>query len=305
MNTPFPKDSPAPSCMISSNQVRRDYPNNMDTPESRVKVLEAEVSAVKEYIASLSSEDLRTPSACVDWSVADVIGHLAGQEHASRVRRGLQGDFSPPEGAPPTADFNEDRFAKNISERALATREQHGGELVAYLTQRLDEIVTVFNSVGPEDWDTLCYWPPGPMAVRTLLDQRIAELTMHTWDIRSVLDDDYHLSADAVRVLIDGVDRAARRAFRPDPSLLRPLTHRFVIDGPAATSRDIVIAADGAVVGPAGGQEPDVTFQCGGETYVLVMYGRLKVIDALADGRLSFDGNPELAAGFGRRFVGG
>ena len=282
----------------------------MDTPESRLKVLADEVSGANRYFASLSVEDLRRPSACADWSVADVMGHLAGQEHASRVRRGLQGDYSAPEGATPVSGFpvsgfDEDRFAKDISERALATREQHGGELVAYLNQRLEETVTVFNDVGSKDWDMLCYWPPGPMAVRTLLDQRIAELTMHTWDIRSVLDDDYHLSDDAVRVLIDGVDRAARRAFRPDPSLERPLTHRFVIDGPAATQRDIVISADGAVVGPPGDAEPDVTFQCNGETYVLVMYGRLKVIDALAGGSLTFDGNPALAAGFGRRFVGG
>ena len=277
----------------------------MDTPESRAKVLEAEVSAVKEYFASLSPEDLQTPSACVDWSVADVMGHLAGQDHASRVSRGLQGDFSPPDGAPAVAGHDEDQFARSIFNRALATREHHGEGLAAYLIQRLEETVEVFNGVGPKDWDKLCYWPPGPEPVRTLLDQRIAELTMHTWDIRSVLDDEYHLSVDAVRALIDGVDRAVRRAFRPDPSLVRPLTHRFVVSGPAATSRDIVIAADGATVGPAGGQEPDVTFQCDGETYVLVMYGRVKVMDALADGRLTFDGDPAVAAGFGRRFVGG
>jgi uncharacterized protein (TIGR03083 family) len=277
----------------------------MDTPESRRKILGSETSAANQYFASLSTEDLQKPSACEDWTVADVMGHLAGQEHASRVKRGLQGDYSPPEGAPEVADFNEDRFAKNISDRAVATRTEHGGGLVGYLTQRLDETVEVFNSVGPNDWDNLCYWPPGPMAVRTMLDQRIAELTMHTWDIRSVLDDDFHLSDVAVSALIDGVDRAARRAFRPDPSLSQPVSHRFVIESPAATSRDIVISADGALVKPAGDEEPDVTFQCDGETYVLVMYGRLKVMGALAEGRLTFDGDPALAVGFGRRFVGG
>ena len=77
------------------------------------------------------------------------------------------------------------------------------------------------------------------------------------------------------------------------------------MSGPSATSRAIIIAAYGATVGPAGVQEPDVTLQCDGETYVLVMYGRLKVMDALADGRLTFDGDPAVAVGFGRRFVGG
>ena len=50
---------------------------------------------------------------------------------------------------------------------------------------------------------------------------------------------------------------------------------------------------------------PDVTFRCDGQTYVLVMYGRLKTGSALEDGRLTFEGNAELAAGFGQRFVGG
>ena len=48
-----------------------------------------------------------------------------------------------------------------------------------------------------------------------------------------------------------------------------------------------------------------MTFQCGGETYVLIMFGRLKIADALSEGSLTFDGNPALAVGFGQRFVGG
>ena len=277
----------------------------MGTPESRVKLLESEVEVVKAYFSGLSDEELQTPSTCAGWTVADVVGHLAGQDHAPRVRRGLLGDYSPPEGSPPVADHDEDRFSKNIFDRALATRDQFGEDLVTYFNQRVDETVEVFKSVTPEDWDNLCYWPPGPEPVHALLNQRIAELTMHTWDIRSVLETDYHISDDAVRVLIEGVDRAARRAFRPDPSLAIPISHRFVIDRPVATRRDIVIGLDGAKVGPAGSEEPDVTFESDGETYVLIMFGRLQVMDALADGRLTFDGNPELAFGFGRRFVGG
>jgi len=277
----------------------------MDTPEYRAKVLEFEVDAVKSYFAALSDADLQQPSACADWSVADVMAHLAGQEHSSRIRRGLEGDYAPEEGAPAVLDHDEDQFAKNIFNRALATREQHGQGLVAYLNQRLAENVEVFNSVRANDWENLCYWPPGPEPVRTLLDQRIAELTMHTWDIRSVLDDDYHLSDAAVTVLIDGVDRAVRRAFRPDPSLTTPISHRFVMEVPVAVRWDIVISAKGAEIGPASEGEPDVIFECGGETYALIMYGRLKIADALAAGSLSFDGDPAVAVGFGRRFVGG
>ena len=64
----------------------------MTTPETIAKILESEVNAVKVYFASLSEFNLQKPSACEGWSVADVMAHLAGQDHALRVRRGLDGD---------------------------------------------------------------------------------------------------------------------------------------------------------------------------------------------------------------------
>ena len=72
--------------------------DKMDTLEYKVKLLESEVESFKAHLNALSPEELQIPSACVGWSVADVIGHLAGQEHASRVRRGLEGDYSPQRG---------------------------------------------------------------------------------------------------------------------------------------------------------------------------------------------------------------
>ena len=191
----------------------------MVTPEQRVIVLQAEAETFKAYLSSLPAEAWNRPSACEGWTVADVVAHLAGGVLESRLTRGLEGDASPPEGAPPVEAHDEDRFAENIFQRALSNREQHGENLLGTLIQRLDESVQVFNTVGPEDWEKLCYWPPGPEPVRTLLDMRISELTMHAWDIRSTVDSEYHLSGDSVGVLIDTVDRAVRRAFRPDDSL--------------------------------------------------------------------------------------
>ena len=277
----------------------------MDIPEIRVKVLEAEVKEFKKYLGSLSPEDLQKPSACVDWTVADVVGHLAGWDFAARVNRGLQGDFSPEEGASAVADHDEDQFAQNIFRRARTTREQHGEQLIDVLKQRLADSLEVLNSVSGAQWDTLCYHPPGPEPVRTLLDMRISELTMHAWDIRSVRDAEYHLSGDSVRVLIDTVNRAARRAFRPDPSLEKPIRHRFTLTGPVNTAWDIVVMEAGAQVEPAGTPTPDVIFRCNGETYVMVMYGRLKLDAAIAEGSLTSEGNQELALRFGQRFVGG
>ena len=237
--------------------------------------------------------------------MADVVGHLNGQNFASRVARGLADDASPPEGAPLVEHHDEDRFAEDIFQRALSNREEHGENLLESFIPRLDESVQVFNTVGPNDWEKPCYWPPGPEPVRTLLDMRIAELTMHAWDIRSTFDAGYRLSDDSVRVLMQTVDRAVRRAFRPDVDIQSEIRYRFEVMEPFETAYDVVMAAQGTHVEPSGKQGADVTFRCDGETYVLVMYGRLSPEDATAQGRLTFQGDSELAGSFGRRFKGG
>ncbi len=278
----------------------------MATPQQRVNVLQAEAETFKTYLSSLPAEAWDRPSACAGWTVADVVAHLTGQTSLeTQVTRGLSGDASPPEGALPVEDHDEDRFADNIFRRALSNREQHGENLLDFLTQGIDESVRVFNAVGPEGWEKPCYWPPGPEPVRTLLDMRISELSMHAWDIRWPVDAGYHLSDDSVRVLMQTVDRAVRRAFRPDEEIHRQIRYRFEVIEPFEAAYDVVMAAQGTHVEPASVGAADVTFRCDGETYVLVMYGRLSPEEATAQGRLTFQGDSELAGSFGRRFKGG
>lgn len=278
----------------------------MQSPVERVEVLRQEAAAFKERIAALSPEDWDHPSACDGWSVADVVAHLSGQAFAQNVSRGLQGDSSPPPGATPVTEHNEDEFARNIFQRAFNTRAEMGDRLQEILFQRLDEAVELFDGVAEGQWDNLCYWPPGPEPVHTMLDMRISELSMHAWDVCSQFDPDYRLSDGCVRVLMDTVNRAARRAFRPDPTIPAPQIYRFVIEEPVPAVYELVIANEEVTLRQGeGADSPDVTFQCDGETYVMVMYGRITPDDALVSGKMDWDGSERLALGFGARFLGG
>ena len=278
----------------------------MQSPVDRAGVLRQEAAAFKERIAALSPEDWERPSACDGWSVADVVAHLSGQAFVLNVGRGLQGDYSPPPGAAPVTDHNEDEFAQNIFQRAFNTRAEAGDQLQQILFQRLDEAVDLFDTVEDGQWDNLCYWPPGPESVRTMLDMRISELTMHAWDVCSRFDPDYHLSDGSVRVLMDTVNRAARRAFRPDTTIPAPQVYRFVIDEPVQAVYELVIANEEVTLQVGEGNvDADVIFRCDGETYVMVMYGRIAPDDAIMAGKLDWDGDERLALGFGARFLGG
>ena len=108
------------------------------------------------------------------------------------------------------------------------------------------------------------------------------------------------------------MDRAARRAFRPDPLLEgRPLRYRFQVERPKERVIDLVLsdAAAQIIEGPADnppGERPRGTFECDGETCVLILYGRLTPANAIAARRLTVaGGDAYLAASFGDRFVGG
>lgn len=278
----------------------------MQNPAERVEVLRQEVAAFKERIAALSPEGWDRPSACDGWSVADVVAHLSGQAFVLNVGRGLQGDYSPPPGAAPVTEHNEDQFARNIFQRAFNTRAEMGDRLQEVLFQRLDEAVDLFDTVEEGQWDNLCYWPPGPEAVHTMLDMRISELTMHAWDVCSRFDPEYRLSDGSVRVLMDTVNRAARRAFRPDPTIPAPQVYRFVIREPVAAVYELEIANEEITLRAGeGADNPDVIFRCDDETYVMVMYGRLTPDEALVSGKMDWDGDERLALGFGARFLGG
>ena len=284
----------------------------MNAPNNRIDLLEQEARTLLDFLGTQSPDAWAADSACEGWTVADVIGHLTSVDLSTRLLRGLDGDYSPPEGSPSPEQHDEDAFAQSIYRRAVDASQRLGNGLLEDFTQRIDETVALFRQVQPNQWDNLVYWPAGPMRMDTLLTQRIAELTMHGWDIRSRLEDDFHLSDGSVTALLDTVDRAARRAFRPDPLLEgRPLRYRFSIDRPDPRVIDLVLSDGAAEIiqdeeGNPPAEQPHVTFACDGEACVLILYGRLTPHDAVAARRLSVaDGESYLAATFGDRFVGG
>jgi SCP-2 sterol transfer family protein/mycothiol maleylpyruvate isomerase-like protein len=201
--------------------------------------------------------------------------------------------------------LQEDAFRAWIAQSAIAARARLGDQLLAVFSASNDHLDQVLATLRPQDWETLCHHPMGPEPVRTFIDMRITELAMHGWDMRSRFDPQATLAPDSVPALLTTIPRAVRRAFRPDASRTTPVRYRFALTGPDATVQDIVLSPEGGRCEPASAGQADVTFRCAAETYVLVLFGRLAVDTALRDGRLSYEGDPELVAAFGQAFVGG
>ena len=276
----------------------------MDTPSQRLAMLQVEVEAFTHYLASISPVVWQSPSACDQWQVADVLAHLTPQADYLWVvmSRGLQGDTSPPAGLAPTS-------AETNAQMAMADRQRLGDQLLAAFIEGHARLHTLLTGLGPQDWETACFYPSGLSTVAELLNLYITELTVHGWDIRSRLEPDFHLSMACLPTVIDTAFRPVRHVFRPEanryPNRVRPIRHRFLLAAPVETHTDIVVDRDGGHIEPESQAEADVIFRCDPEAYVLVLFGRLTLAEAMAAGRVVTAGDQGLAMAFGQSWRGG
>lgn len=132
---------------------------------------------------------------------------------------------------------------------------------------------------------------------------------MHEWDIRSRLKPEAPLSPAGFQVIMELISAAAttgflRWAFRPLASKGAAVRYRFEVKGAVPSRIDIVIQGKQACLEEAGTSPAQVTFYGDTATYVLVMYGRLSLKDALATGRMAAEGDQTLAMAFNQLFKG-
>jgi SCP-2 sterol transfer family len=165
---------------------------------------------------------------------------------------------------------------------------------------------SLLTNLKPEEWETLCYHPPGPLTVRDLVTLRLTEVAMHGWDIRSSFDPQAALSEAGIPVLVTTIPRVVRRVFRPDAKRARTVWYRFHMTKPLPATTDILLYAAGAsVTSDRQTDAADVTFHCDTATAILVIFGRLSLTDAIAEGRVHVEGESERVDAFGQSFQGG
>ena len=262
---------------------------------------------VENFLQSLGPDDLARQSACEGWTVGDVAGHLIerGSPIPGQIERGLAGDISAPPDALDDPPVSEDQFRIDLDRRAVEIHRELGDGLLAEFARVNREFERILSLVQPGDWDKLCYHRLRPETVRSKTDIRIAELAMHEWDMRWAFDPGAALADDSLPGLVYASGRAVRRAFRADPSRQGAIRYRFTLGVPNPSAVDVILAPEGAGFEIEGDGEPDVIFVCGPATYAMVIFGRWKLRDVIADGRLMAEQVEDLIDAFADAFVGG
>ncbi|GLY14921.1 hypothetical protein Kisp01_19360 [Kineosporia sp. NBRC 101677] len=144
-----------------------------------ITALRSEHDALASVVATLSPEQLTTPSGASEWTVADVLSHLgSGAEITlASLRAGLG------EAEAPGADFNQgvwDRW------NALSPQDQAAGW--AHSDEALVAALEAVPQERHEEIKVDMGFLPEPLPLATFAAMRLSEVVPHTWDVRAGLD---------------------------------------------------------------------------------------------------------------------
>lgn len=279
----------------------------MTTFDERRAILTAEYQRLEDYLHTLTPEVWEHLTPCDQWTVADVIAHLTvgSSNHATWITEALA-QRVPPERLPRRSTHRVDAAA--FAQTVMGWRHELGMHLLSEFVTSRRAIEDAFAQVTPDDWETLCYRPNGAESIRTILDNFIAEVGVHRWDVMSPFDPYVQLSPEGVAAMVERYPHRPRWwdiALPPQHPPL-PVRFRFTVSGVTVPGTDFIVATpEDQYMEVAGNVPAQVTFRCDAQTFVLLAYGRIRPTSAFSAGALTYEGSQAWAEIFLHAYSGG
>src|ERR1700727_408030 len=145
---------------------------------------------IASVVAPLDADQVRGPSYCSDWTIAQVMSHLgSGAEISELMLPGARGEGEPvgPDAFAPVWDTWNAKSPDAQAADGLAADEQQVERLEQLSDAEVDKISLPFFGM---DLDAV-----------GLVRLRLGEHAMHTWDVAVALDPAATVSADALDLL--------------------------------------------------------------------------------------------------------
>ena len=271
------------------------------TDSELIRLVGAESQKLLAYLRNLGSEQCTAQSACGEWQVVDVVAHLAqgAAAYNTWIQRALQGISDPPPGR--GFNTNQEEASRGIAARAKANSVDMGDKVLEGLQAECEKLQTLVGDLPTQALALAAFHPTGVVTVRGLVRFRLAEIALHSWDIKWELEASPGLSSECVWPLVEWLPYWFGICFRSSDPLTHPLSFTSQLTDTLAPSHRLVVYGDRFEIGGTG--PSDVTFQCSAETYVLLAMGRLSMERAVGQAQLTVSGPPETVASFKRRFL--
>ena len=273
--------------------------------DAYVPIIHTEADGLAQFLETLSADDWQHPSACDLWAIRDVVAHLiwAADFYTDTVSRGIQGDSSHPADRPPGDAPDPTAMPAYFDQHAIRVRDRVGAAILPTFRSRYQALSHLLLGLSPHAWDMPCAFFlhfGGTQPARAFLLLIIQELVIHGWDIRSRFDATATLAVDSLPPVLERIPNRFRlpgfAQFPIDADRWPVARYRFALAADRARSYDLVVESGKARLEPSENALADVTVHCDRATFALMMYKRLTLAPAVAQGRVTIEGDHELKA---------
>ena len=250
-----------------------------------LRVDRRERQAFYDVIDKTSDETWKAPTACTEWEVRDVVGHLVDVTEGYIERFGVARNKQPsPEalGLPGMAAL--------LDSGAKRFRSSSRPQLIARLKESSDKLFEILDGLTPEQYtsEMIPHVYMGPLPTMIYPAFQLIDYAVHTWDMRAGLGELKPLSEDAANTLIPymfivlqvTVDEEAAKGF--------DATWGVRISGPAGGTWKLVLKDGKLAYEEAPSAGLPVVFNFDANDWVLTAYQRFPGGAVIGDRALAY-----------------
>ena len=237
------------------------------------------------------------------WTIRDVVAHLiwAADFYTDAVSRGIHGDISHPKDRPPgNAPALFPAMPAYIDQQARTVHDRVGDVLLPTFRFNYHALAQVIAPLSLQQWEMPCaffQFRGGHRPAYAFLFAILAELAIHGWDMRSRFDETAALSEQSLRFLLKRSlpTLVGFVTFPMDMGSQSPVRYRFDLEGEGALPYDVIVEGGQGRMELAANTPAEVTLRCDRTTFALLLYSRFTLEAAVAQGRVSVEGDHALA----------
>ena len=260
--------------------------------DQSLRHIRAQSDRLHEELAGLPPEAWDTPSNCPPWPVRRLVAHIVNNAEfvQQNVERGVAGLTEP--------GITPEERARRVQELTDASPT----EVVATLDRVTADLEGVYQRLGPNELEAICYHPSGNRSARWYAQQRLAEITFHRWDLLHSLGREPRIDDQVATFLLPMLlESNLPRIYRRGPK--GEGRFRLVVEG-APNQSWLLTATPEELRVQCGGDGADVTITAPASVLALLIYGRANITDEERQGRARVEGDRALAERFNTIFPG-
>ena len=211
------------------------------------------------------------PTACPDWKVRDVIGHVVDT---------TEGYFQAFETARSGAEAPAAYGLAGMHERAGQTAQDFGklsqDELLARARTDLDKMMSILEGVSEEDWGGLLvpHFYMGSVPAFIYAAGQLMDYGVHTWDIKEGSGQAHGISGDAADLLVPFMFIIWQSTIKQDADLT-PFTIGVTVSGRNAGEYRVSISSEGMAYEPGSVDDLPAVIDFDAGSLVLTTFGRV------------------------------